>query len=694
MLFSSIEFSKLTLATTKTVAVQSTDKDLNTGAEFTRTITHTTTKRATLTEPMNDDGELESEPACAQKPRILLCESTVGQEDASNSQQDILTDDDTLGSISIDSQEIEAGLKELSQPTQEYTNVRIDESEPIISVPFDNAPSQPIEPTELGEFENPTESLYPVKALADIESIDTQMRSLSFISPFFKNDRPQKVDENVQRLSHQLESLDLVINNRASQEMPLNTTQVDRKSLAKKEHLNYSIQTLSSTTESVDNKLPSAARHSKHEVIILSDSESEMAIQPNINKAPAQPATEPSDNDGAVYNTSSLVPKAIADLDSEVLSKLNRFFDNAPFTEAAENSFNTTPLSNSVHDVVYVGETTDEESAVEKTVSEVSEQVNEPEQQVNTEETNVNTHQNGISERQTEISDNNIVVDIPVIKSSSDQPPQVIRSHSAVRLKASNSSPIIKLNSIDGQVNISAKININIQIAPITDSSSDTSSDKSSKSSKSGPVASSGDPNSNDDANSNEMPVQVKLEKKCKITKAEASNAGYDDIASGTSKNSSLPKSPFTPARKKLMQCENVKTPSTASKLKGFEFQAPRSMTKTKPPIESPKTAKKNSTPVQHEAQAKSSNFQIDNNIAVSAEHQRLLYKVYGDDWKTPEVIRSYALVKNKSVDRVNGESTPAINHNRHSRGFHMCKLSFLFLSDLFFYEKLRNIVK
>lgn len=52
-----------------------------------------------------------------------------------------------------------------------------------------------------------------------------------------------------------------------------------------------------------------------------------------------------------------------------------------------------------------------------------------------------------------------------------------------------------------------------------------------------------------------------------------------------------------------------------------------------------------------------------------------LKHKVYGDAWKTPEVIRSYSAVKGRSVDRANANTTPSmLKNSRYSKGFDLCE--------------------
>lgn len=56
-------------------------------------------------------------------------------------------------------------------------------------------------------------------------------------------------------------------------------------------------------------------------------------------------------------------------------------------------------------------------------------------------------------------------------------------------------------------------------------------------------------------------------------------------------------------------------------------------------------------------------------------------YKVYGDAWKTPEVIKSYSAVKGKSAARAAANTTPSTFKNiRYSKGFDLCKNNTLIL--------------
>lgn len=643
---------------------------------MTETISHTTKRRTTLTTPMADEHESEPVP-CAQQPKILLCESTIGQEDdddsgAAGRDASILTDDDTVGSGSIDSQEIEAGLKEMPPPSQDEAAHHF---APMTLV----GPIDAIGDTRQSDASHATESngRDAGPSLA-IEHIATQMESLSFISPFDVITVRGRAEENVQRLSHQLERMDLLPDKSDGPDR----SAIDEAGEVTGRDANCSVQTLSSTASSVNKgTAPPDIKHDDSDVVIvLSDSDSSQSVPTAVG------GSVPSENDGAVYNTSSVVPKAIVDLDSEVMRKVNHFFDNAPFAEPAEDSFNTTQLSKSANASIFVSETTsegdDSGGVVDKTASEmecpivaVERADSQPPKASENGSGTGSGSGSGIgggdvekvsAECQTDISDNNIMVDIPVIKSSSDQPPS-IRSTGGVRLKAHNSSPIIKLNSVDGQINISAKFKLNIQIAPITDSSSDASSDKGSKGSKS--TKSSDNAIESSDGQSANAPTTKMNDVIIVVNAAVPEEKPKTDTAK--TKSANVLASPKTPMADRKTSRQRPETPSTASKLKQFEFQAPRSLTKTKP-NEAPATPV--NKPIQAaDKDANKSAFKADTNIPVSAKDQKLLFEVYGEAWKTPDMIRSYAALKNKPVDRQNGESTPAAGH-RYSRGFQMCK--------------------
>lgn len=566
------EFSKLTLATTKFVA--------NTTC-MTTTTTKTTTTTTTMDVLQVPTIEIEATPpVCAQKPNILLYESTTIEN-----QSDILTDDDTdsVGS-SIDSKEIESGLKETSQLTTQDT-------------------------------------------VANVDCIDTQMQNLSFLSPSEREHLTVKSNDRVQNMSRQFDQLDLQNDND-------NISQNDQSqgNIQKSE---ASIQTLSSDdtfNQEDDSPDKTEEKIDSDDVIVLSDSETEEASpesepkERNVSEEPPFKPTNATSNDAAMYNLSSI--------DNSTMQRVNNFFDNAPFINPIDDSFNTSHASRTAQEDVFVPETTDEESIDEKSVIETS--IHDADQP---QESQHEQHQNDdVAPDQQEFSDNNIIVDIPVIKSTSDQPRQVIRSQSGVRLTASRSSPIIKtssgvfdpdyikhissnlnlktpssirVNSSNGQLNIAAKININIQI--VEDSSEESSEDNRPKR-KSQAIQSSEDQH---DSYGYQSARSSHSDEAIPKTSSSTSPRGSGKFQTPTANNKLNSKD--TPN----------KTPSTVNKLKQFEFVPPKSMTKEKHPDENKENekdeAKSPNQSIETESSDKSDGFKVDKNIPISPRNQRLL---------------------------------------------------------------------
>lgn len=547
------EFSKLTLATSRFVTVESTNAQNEKNIPVSQTVMcTTTTTTTTMTRVLGEPPAESDDVSCAQKPRVLLYEST--RDD------DILTDDDTDSvGTSIDSKELESGLKEISQLTTQDT-------------------------------------------VANIDRIDTQMQSLSFISPLNRSKMTSKSEDNVQNMSRQFDQLELQNENEQEKTQEKNDT-------PSKCVLSCSVQTLSSN-DTMDHAEVSAKeiqdKNESYEVIVLSDSDTDEApadeAVPRSRIVSQEPPLKPSyanSNDNILYNLSSLD-------DDTAMQRVNHFFDNAPFVEPVENSFNTSHMSNSIREDIFVPETTDEESIDE----------GENVQQKESEAKNSNEQ---IESNQPNFSDNNIIVDIPVIKSTSDQPRQIIRSTSGVRLTASRSSPIIKTTagiirtpgssirvcSNNGQVNIAAKININIQI--VEDSSEESSED-------------------NKPARKSQA---IQSSEECQHNHSNASsNPEVERATTNThSKVFEDPKS-HTPAKNHKVDAIKTptKTPSTASKLKQFEFVPPRSMSKIRDDNAEIKVVNKT---ISSETSENNDGFQIDKSIPISPRDQKLLVRSY-----------------------------------------------------------------
>lgn len=537
------EFSKLTLATSRFVTVESTNAQNEKNIPVSQTVMcTTTTTTTTMTRVLGEPAAEGDDVSCAQKPRVLLYEST--RDD------DILTDDDTDSvGTSIDSKELESGLKEISQLTTQDT-------------------------------------------VANIDRIDTQMQSLSFISPLNRSKLTSKSEDNVQNMSRQFDQLELQ-----------NENEQEKNDTPSKCVLSCSVQTLSSN-DSMDHAEVSAKeiqdKNESYEVIVLSDSDTDEApadeVVPRSRIVSQEPPLKPSyanSNDNVLYNLSSLD-------DDTAMQRVNNFFDNAPFVEPAENSFNTSHMSNSIREDIFVPETTDEESIDEENVQQIESEAKYSNEQIESNQPN--------------FSDNNIIVDIPVIKSTSDQPRQIIRSTSGVRLTASRSSPIIKTTtgiirtpgssirvkqcSNNGQVNIAAKININIQIV---EDSSEESSEDNKPTRKSQAIQSSEECQHNHSIASSNPEVE-------RATKNTHSKVFED------------PK-PHTPAIE-----TPKKTPSTASKLRQFEFVPPRSMSKIRDDNAEIKAVNRT---ISSETSENNDGFQIDKSIPISPRDQKLLVRSY-----------------------------------------------------------------
>lgn len=736
ILFFQTEFGKLTLATTKTVAAASTNVKMETDRNITQTITHTTTTMST-TMPRDGRGigtnekKLETIPS-EQKPKLLLYESTILHGttiDKDPDASDSLTDDDTDSvRSSIDSNELEDGMKNVSQ-------------------------TQP--------------------SVINIESIDSQMQILTVQSQSQHredNDETKTSKTDLVNLSHQFNFLDI------SQAEPKRTNQSI-----------YSIQSLSSADtfdrEGTEIQNNSIQKNESHDVIVLSDTESEVSIERpkeeatrRISQEPPLKCTATSDNDGAVYNISSNEPHLIS---SFAMQQVNQFFDNVPFTELCENSFNSTLLSRSLKDPVYVSESTDNESSAdvsskcdESVLKEIPKHPHGKPAVDDIPECSDNTDK--VEEvNKLEFSGNNIVFDIPVVKSSSDQPQQLIRSQSGIRLTAFNSSPITKpstafttsasnvvlkkngssitVNSNNGQVEISAKININIHISTQEDSSSDASSEKnvptnrpritqsenfdeaanqckinvnhiSGKENRNTPnkqlISNAGTPKPNGTPKANKTPRLKENENVQRTIKKpnEGKEQNPGDGRSQSVKKAEQKPGIITPTRPQIIVDDSYvndtrrsvkkrdltktpakalpKTPSTASKLKEFEYVAPKSLTKSSSKSRRLQNSVEKQGKKKHatdETLHKDDSFEVDQRIPITPKDQKLLHEVYGNAWKTPEVIRSYSAVKGKSSnlnDRPVIKSPKSLRNTRESKGFNLCKAH-----DLLILWKFENII-
>lgn len=600
-----IEFSKLTLATSKIVAIESVNEQNDRNIQAAQTVTRmtTTTTTTTMTKVLDEalaQTDADNNISCAQQPqqqqkqKILLYESSVRDE----TQSALLTDDDTdsVGS-SLDSKDLESGLKEISQPTQSRH--------------------------------------FTADTVVNVDQIDSQMQSLSFISTLDRRGvADAKSDDGVQNMSRQFDQLDIVHNQDEIYEHGEEqaTENVD------------SIVSLSSN-DTLDREPDNTKEKSDSDsVIVLSDSDTQEAKTPSVSPPKRNISQEPplkpfmaSSNDPAMYN--------ISPIDSTAMQQVNNFFDNAPFVEPVEpieiveNSFNSSHISRSVKEDIFVPETTDEESMAENSINgaRVHGETDQTEKDKSTSKQQHSDSDSHNSPHQPDFSDNNIIVDIPVIKSTSDQPRQLIRSQSGVRLTASRSSPITKtttdgiirssnvilktpgkcgitVNSSNGQLSIAAKININIQIV---EDSSEESSEDNRPARKSAAIQSSEDCTNgrNTNINSND------------INSAE--------LPASTRPHDSNPKNNRTPVKNSTADAgvnTTPRTPKTANKLKQFEFVPPKSMTKSKKKDSKQQAENENdakpSTKSMTSESSENDGFQVDKNIPISPRDQKLLVRI------------------------------------------------------------------
>lgn len=630
-----IGFNKLTLAHTKRVEIQKR-VSIDGGMNFETT---TTTVMTTEKVELNNAEALPSVKASGQKPKIL-CDSTLTTGDTKNdNESDILTDDDTdsVGS-SVDTEFIEKAL--------------------------DNT----IAPADTNEV--------------DEVGTDFNRMSISMMTTQPKNEK------SFLEISTQFDRLTV------KNEQETNT-----------QDAHCSIVTLSSTNDDDDQDTKSGISSSSemNEVIVLTDSdndEKERRVSEML-----QPPTASSDD----FNVSAMAD----DLpESSAMHKVNDFFDNVPEPKNRTILSDVSVINATHQESIYVSQTIFDDTQDDSKLAFDQQSV-------------AKVNDNGEDEA-LHVTDNDIRIDIPVSKSSSDQPRQLTKTQSGIKLTTTNSTPIIEstvkksqciprsssntprdLSALiknnggsiklhtdsNGQVNISARININIHIAKIDDESSDDSrrDTKDRTTPKDTPAI---DSESSENAKQSEKNVQSPPQNEVQeaeiIVKAvfdtddviEASN----DVIEATIDDKAAERKPPT----------TTKTPSTANKLKQFEYATPKSMTKTSKKLiyETPKM--KAPTTVENDKENLPDNlpegFQIDKTIPVAAKDQLLLHQVYGDAWKTPEVLRSYSSIKgapnNFQPKRLvqSAICDQKMINSRMSKGFMFCKFKKTIVFFCFFY--------
>lgn len=479
---------------------------------------------------------------------------------------------------------------------------------------------------------------------------------------------------------------------------------IDTMPTEQREDLDETAMTLSST-ESAPKDQPSnvttSNRSSKSSVIVLSDTEEEEEeVDGGSDQPPLKIIPRPMED----YNVSSSLPStAVASLPSSTLMhKINKFFDNVPSMDTS--SLNESMLSirsaasgDAPHESIHVSESTCDDDSKNDTVDTDNQSARDDNIQVNIEMMD-RSSPSVIPETcydpiEDELADVGEVRNVPVTKSSSDQVRPVTKTLSGIKLTTTNSTPIIessvrsadgvkrsnsnnlsaavKLNKgSTGQLNIAAKININIQI-----SNNDTSTSE-----ESSPETSLRDEGTVDTPAIESEPIPDQSEQN-QSNADSLQNSSVDDLPETQAKStaSSPERRPSLPQIK--LVCATPKTPSAIDRVKSFEFVAPKSMTKSDKPEQLKTPKRKEKTPQANKENLQSEEtpegFVVDETIGVDPKDQLLLHQVYGDAWKTPEVLRSYSAVKGRPLANQHArviQSAQPSYRSRISRGFNLCK--------------------
>lgn len=529
-----------------------------------------------------------------------------------------------------------------------------------------------------------------------VERVGTQLEILS-ISTSQRTSQQTTQDNNavdLLNLSHHFSGMGLG----RKAEMADETVKTESQEQLDDTVQNNSALTLSSTDDE-DNQSKISEDSKENSIIVLSDSDDESNIQPPLKIIP-RPMED--------YNVSSgLASEAVANLpSSSLMHKINKFFDFVP-------SLDVSPTSSSEHldktqepenESLYVSETTCDDNSETASNSNNEHSIDPNNKSSVPDDTEAN---DGSPERSSasvvpetcedELAGVNEMANVPVTKSRSDQSRPVAKTASGIKLKTTNSTPIIESTVHDadgvkrsnsnnvaatlkntgssikfntgsnGQLNIAAKININIQISNHDTSTSEDSSSESS---------------ARDEASLETPAIESEPIPETEDIPSNESNSGHSTNSLSATQAKSVASSPdqhLAPPKARLDLGRNTpKTPSAIDRLKPYEFVAPKSMTKLGNANTSsyltPKRNKENELP-----DKLPDGFQVDKSIAVDPKDQLLLHQVYGDAWKTPEVLRSYSAVKGRPVAtgpmrQVQSAQAPHIS--RVSRGFNLCKYS------------------
>lgn len=469
------------------------------------------------------------------------------------------------------------------------------------------------------------------------------------------------------------------------------------------------------------------------EVIVLSDSEleSNTGSRDDINKIPFyNVSTETETEKPLTVNTI-------------IMDKVNKFFDNVPdqLEDSFAKSKLEKPVP--VNESIYISETSESDNAdndsvaggqqnisnaksnEEKTLPDDNALVREADADIFVSAQGSDLQQSKNTDHVTEgqviaMSVENIADPLPTIcsiasdiRESSESSAVVKNTGSSIKITSSN------LQSSGEKVSISAQININIQISGL-----DTSTSESSDSYYSNPVENSseqidnrgGEENADyetgDEKNGGEdnfddesLHANIQDENVLNAEPAMPSLQSRGTETPGKTTGKTLAKTPAktpvktpakTPAKtpirppRRTPSKNTPKIPTIIHKktplldMKRFEFVPPKSMTKIKKndPVELSQAENKvenNGNNSDEDSDKEANDFVIDKSIPVAPKDQLLLHKIYGDAWKTPEVIRSYSAVKGKKMHpQVEQQSQSVITkqeiRSRMSRGFHICE--------------------
>lgn len=530
------------------------------------------------------------------------------------------------------------------------------------------------------------------------EQVGIQLESLSISATYTDQRTTQdKSVDDMMNLSHRLSGMDLL----GQADTVVKSMKTESQAELDETNRNCSAVTLSSTESEVENEEPEtkASDGRKSSIIVLSDSDDESSAQPPLKTVPRSTAD---------YLVSSDPPSdAVVNLpSSSVMHKIDEFFDNVP-------SLNTSLIENEPVEEIHVSESTCNDDPSENT----SNSIEEPSignKSVTHDDANRSSPSivpatcDDASSEEDEFVGVTEVRNVPVAKSSSDQVHPVSCMLSGIKVKTTNSTPIIesaihnadgvrrtdsnglsaavkstgstiKFNTdSNGHLNIAAKININIQI-----SNASTSEDSSPETSQ------------KDEASLDTPAIESETIPETANTK-KSSAEDASDSESVTSLPATQVKSIASSPEQQKPHRRHFQAPSihvsvrdtnsprtpAINRLKSFEFSAPKSMTKLSAAENSSYVTPRRKLAAQPNKENElpdemPNGFRIDKSINVDPKDQLLLHQVYGEAWKTPEVLRSYSAIKGRPIanePKRGAQSAQVPHQSRFSCGFNLCK--------------------